>query len=226
MTTTRASRMTYQRVGDGHGRRRSRSRSRAAGERQAVVLHGVGGEPHRGGDHENGMERHVEQRQARRPPQRLAQVRRRGQAVERLLRDTQRRLERRRVGREVEVGPRQRLDPHRRHQHRPPPPPLVPAVLPSAAADVRPPPMPAAVRHPLLLPATSAAHHDWFSNGLQGQPARSLPPRGQARAVPACPPVRPSAPVAPQSPLRPPSPARWIALAVFIYLFIHVRFHV
>lgn len=115
----------YQRVGDGGGRR--------VEEDEAAVLHGVGGEPQRRRDEQHGVQRHVEQRQARRPPQGLAQVRRRRQAVERLLGDAQRRLERRRVGREVEVGPRQRLDPHRRHQHRPPPPRLVDDV-PIAAA--------------------------------------------------------------------------------------------
>lgn len=86
------------------------------------VLEGVCGEAGGGGEEEDGGEGEVDEGEARRPAQRLAEVGGGGQVVERLLRDTQGRLERRRVGREVEVCPRHRLYPHRRHQHRPTPP--------------------------------------------------------------------------------------------------------
>uniref|UniRef100_A0A0E0F1L3 Uncharacterized protein n=1 Tax=Oryza meridionalis TaxID=40149 RepID=A0A0E0F1L3_9ORYZ len=61
------------------------------------VLEGVGGEAGGGGEEEDGGEGEVDEGEARRPAQRLAEVGGGGQVVERLLRDTQGGLERRRA---------------------------------------------------------------------------------------------------------------------------------
>ena len=92
---------------------------------EAAVLQRVRGEPQHGGDEEDGVEGDVEQGEAGGPAECLAEVGGGGQVVERLLGDAQRRFQRRRVGREVEVGPRQSLDPHRRNKNSPPPPRII-----------------------------------------------------------------------------------------------------
>lgn len=72
-----------------------------------------------GSEEEDEREREVEEGEARGPAESLAEVGRGGQVVKLHLRYPHGRLQIRRISRKVEVGSRERLDPHRRHQYHP-----------------------------------------------------------------------------------------------------------
>lgn len=82
-------------------------------------LKAITDEPHEGGHEKHNPQRKIHQGQAGGPPKNLAQVRGRGQVIELDLRNPQHGLQHRRVGREIEVGTGECLNPNRRHQNHP-----------------------------------------------------------------------------------------------------------
>lgn len=153
---------TYGGVRDGVGGER-----RGGRRQEEAVLERVGGEPHGGGEEEHEGKRQVEEGQAGGPSEGLAEVGCGGEVGERLLGDGHGGLERGGVGGEVEVGPRQRLHPDRRHQRRPPPP--LPVLVPVA------PPPHAALHWVNLLPARERTREDASSSSSSLGPSPPLP---------------------------------------------------
>lgn len=82
-------------------------------------LEAVTEEAQEGGHEHDGPQGEVHEGDAGAPPEGLAHVGGHREVVELQLRYAHHRLQLRRVGREVEVGPRERLYPRRRHQHHP-----------------------------------------------------------------------------------------------------------
>lgn len=115
-----------QRKGKGKGKGKSRERKKKYQEiRQGndlpndKPLNSISKETHKGRHEKHNPKRKIHQSQPRRPPENLPHIRSHSQVIKLNLRNSQHRFQRRRVLREIEVGPSESLNPNSGHQNHP-----------------------------------------------------------------------------------------------------------